>query len=88
MNIRGGDKYPALIGMAEPKPLRVFLVSGTGDLINGAGNWAEANKKMAAALKAKAYHYRFVFGEGSHTPTHAGANLPATLKWLWRGAPL
>lgn len=88
VSIRGGDKYPSMIAGAPAKPLRVFLLSGTMDLNNMFGSWADANKKMAAALRAKSYHYRFVFGEGSHTPTHAGANLPATLKWLWRGAPI
>lgn len=88
VSIRGGDKYPSMIAAVPAKPLRVFLLSGTMDLNNMFGSWADANKKMAAALKAKSYRYRFVFGEGSHTPTHAGANLPATLKWLWRGAPM
>jgi len=27
---------------------------------------------------------RFVHGEGSHNPDHAGAVMPDTLRWLWR----
>jgi enterochelin esterase family protein len=89
------EYHEHLIPQSDPRPLRVFLEVGDRD--NGAAepettyrNWVLANQRMAAALKAKGYHYRFV------TATNAGhidarvfaQTLPETLAWLWRGYPL
>lgn len=86
------EYHDRLIAEADPKPLRVFLHVGENDL--GAGepegthhNWIMANQRMAAALAAKGYHYRFVYAEGSG---HCDAGvlrqtLPDTLRWMWRG---
>jgi enterochelin esterase family protein len=84
VDIMGGGAYPQMVLDAEVQPLRVFLLSGTGDLDNQFGNWLDANTAMAAALAQQSYHYRFVHGEGSHSPDHAGAVMPDTLRWLWR----
>lgn len=84
VNIRGGHVYPALIRKTEPKPIRVFLQDGSGDLDNQHGNWPLANQQMAAALKFAGYDYRFEFGEGAHNGIHGGAILPDALRWLWR----
>jgi enterochelin esterase family protein len=83
-NIRGGHVYPALIRKTEPKPIRVFLQEGSGDLDNLHGNWPLANQQMAAALKFAEYDSQFVYGEGGHNGRHGGAILPESLKWLWR----
>jgi enterochelin esterase family protein len=85
-NIRGGDVYPGLIRKTEknPKPIRVFLQDGEGDLDNLFGNWPLANKQMAAALKFAKYDYQFVMGDGAHNGKHGGAILPESLRWLWR----
>ena len=83
-NIRGGHVYPALIRKTEPKPIRVFLQDGSGDLDNLHGNWPLANQQMAAALKFAKYDYQFVFGDGGHNGKHGGAILPDSLRWLWR----
>jgi enterochelin esterase family protein len=97
------DEYPHgaweyhenLIPESEPKPLRVFLEVGSED--NGASspasgfrNWVLANQGMAAALAAKAYHYRFIYAEGGrHCDTNAIAEtLPDAMLWLWRGYPI
>jgi len=84
VNIRGGHVYPALIRKTEPKPIRVFLQDGSGDLDNQHGNWPLANQQMAAALKFAGYDYKFVYGEGGHNGIHGGAILPESLRWLWR----
>lgn len=88
-NIRGGHVYHALIRKTEPKPIRVFLQDGAGDLDNQHGNWPLANQQMAAALKFANYDYQFVYGEGAHNGIHGGVILPDSLRWLWRteGAP-
>lgn len=49
-NIRGGDVYPGRIRETEPKPIRVFLQDGVGDLDNQHGPWPYANFKMAIAF--------------------------------------
>jgi len=87
VNIRGGHVYPALIRKTEPKPIRVFLQDGSGDLDNAHGNWPLANQQMDKALKYAGYDYKFVYGTGSHNPKHAGAIFPDTLRWLWRDHP-
>ncbi len=80
----GGHLYPVLIRKTEPKPIRVFLQDGSGDLDNLHGNWPLANQQMAAALKFAKYDYKFVFGTGGHNGIHGGAILPDSLRWLWR----
>lgn len=83
-NIRGGHVYHALIRKTPPKPIRVFLQDGSGDLDNLHGNWPLANQEMAAALKFAKYDYEFVYGSGAHNGIHGGAILPDSLRWLWR----
>lgn len=83
-NIRGGHVYHALIRKTPPKPIRVFLQDGSGDLDNQHGNWPLANQQMAASLNFAKYDYKFVYGEGGHNGIHGGAILPNSLRWLWR----
>ena len=59
----------ALIMNTAKKDLRIFLNVAEND--NGASdaeathhNWVMANQRTAAALKAKGYHYRYVFARG------------------------
>jgi enterochelin esterase-like enzyme len=84
VNIKGGNKCPMLIMDAEKKPLRVYLSSSEGDN----GGWLPANKAMAAALMAKGYHHRFIWGDKSIP--HGGGpmfngDIPTALEWVWRG---
>lgn len=82
-NIRGGHVYHALIRRTDPKPIRVFLQDGSGDLDNAHGNWFLANQEMAASLKFAKYDHKVEFGEGGHNGIHGGAILPDALRWLW-----
>ncbi|MBV9848298.1 MAG: enterobactin esterase, partial [Armatimonadetes bacterium] len=45
------------------------------------------NQRMAVALKAKGYDYRYVFARGAgHVDGRVvRQTLPAALEWLWRG---
>jgi len=88
VDLRGGGAYPALIRATEPKPLRVYLLSGTDDLVLPAGNWFEANNAMAAALDAQGYAFRYRPGSGTHAPDQAMDDFPDALRWLWRGYTL
>jgi enterochelin esterase-like enzyme len=87
VSLRGGDKYPGIVAMAEAKPLRVFLSVGTKD--NESPRWQKGNEAMAAALAAKKYHYKFVLiNGGTHSQGYPAAIMPETLRWLWRGYPI
>jgi enterochelin esterase-like enzyme len=88
------EYHQRLIAAAERKPLRVFLQ--VSEMDNGATaseaglhNWVLANQRMAAALKAKGYHYRFVYalGAGHCDAKVRRQTLPDTLVWMWRGYP-
>ena len=89
------EYHENLISKSEPKPLRVWLEVSEKD--NGAArdeasyhNWVLANQRMAAVLKAKAYHYHYVFAEGAghNDGKVTRATLPEALMWLWRGYPI
>ena len=53
-------------------------------------NWILANQHMAAALKAKGYHYRYVFAdEARHTDANViYQTLPQALEYVWAGYPI
>jgi enterochelin esterase-like enzyme len=86
-DIRGGHNYPSMVRKSEPKPIRVFLLTGSRDIDVVFGSWPIANQDMAAALAYQHYDYQFVFGEGGHTLKHGGAIFPDTMRWLWRDYP-
>ena len=90
----GGNQYQAMIlANTSPPPLRVTMVAGTHDFDcfgnvgpSCQGNphaWADANKRIAAALNAKGYAYRFQFGSETHIGALAVTTLPDDLRWLW-----
>lgn len=84
VNFNSGHNYPWLVRSSPPKPIRVFLQTGTYDLEIRAGNFTLANLEMASALDFAGYDYRFAYGEGDHGLAHGGAILPEVLTWLWR----
>jgi len=86
------EYHEHLIGQSERKPLRVWLEVSEND--NGSTrdeaslhNWVLANQRMAAALQAKGYAYRYVFaaGAGHNDGRVTRQTLPAALEWLWQG---
>ncbi len=88
------EYHERLIPKSDAKPLRVWLQVGEKD--NGyqrdeasLHNWVLANQRMAAALKAKDYHYRYVFSAGAGHVDRKVVNqtLPEALLWLWQGYP-
>jgi enterochelin esterase family protein len=86
VNLRGGDTVKDLVRESEPKPLRVYLQSGTNDYDRGPRlDWAAENVALTAALHDQGYLYRFVFGEDEHGGIHGAVDFPEALKWVWRG---
>lgn len=81
-----------LIENSEKKPLRIFThVSEHDNRANDPEetyhNWVMANRRTAAALKAKGYDYRFIFSKATR---HCDAKvyeqtLADTLVWMWDG---
>lgn len=90
------DYHARLIPESEPKPIRIWMHVGDRDLLNpnvmrdGMHDWVEANHRMAAVLKAKGYHYQYVFaldsGHGDRKVKEQ--TLPEALEWAWRGYPI
>jgi enterochelin esterase family protein len=93
MTPRGAWEYHAhLIQEAARKPLRIWLEVGEKDLHHDDPeetwhNWPLANRRMADALKAKGYAYRFTLSLGARhvDPRVAEQTLPGALEWVWRG---
>lgn len=81
-----------LINNSKKKPLRIFThVSENDNRANDPEktyhNWVMANKRTAAALKAKGYDYRFVYSKATrHCDKKVFEHtLADTLVWMWRG---
>jgi enterochelin esterase-like enzyme len=92
---RGAWEYHAtLIPAAARKPLRIWLEVGEKDLHHDDPeetwhNWPLANQRMAAALAAKGYPYRFTFSRGGRhaDPRVVEQTLPGALEWVWADYP-
>jgi enterochelin esterase-like enzyme len=86
------EYHEHLVPGSPAKPLRIWMEVGQNDngSVNTAAdlhNWVIANKRMAAALKAKGYAYRFVYALGAGHVDHrvVAQTLPGALEWLWGG---
>jgi predicted alpha/beta superfamily hydrolase len=85
------DFHARLIPGSPHKPIRMWMEVGSKDLHwqdpePTYHNWPMANDRMAAALRAKGYDYRYVVAENA---AHVDGNviaqtLPGALEWLWR----
>lgn len=82
-----------LIPESAPKPLRIWMAVGDRDNYNpnvmrdGMHDWVEANNRMANVLKAKGYHYQYLYclNSGHGVGNARGQILPEALEWLWKG---
>lgn len=82
-----------LIPNSPRKPLRIWMEVGDRDLLNpnvmrdNMHDWVLANENMARVLKAKGYHYQFVFARNAgHTDrTVKQQTLAEALEYLWKG---
>lgn len=77
------------------KPLRVWMEVAQNDIgANSASsnrrNWVIANQRMAAVLKAKGYHYQFVYAKNAgHVDAKViDQTLPQALEFLWKDYPI
>jgi iron(III)-enterobactin esterase len=89
------EYHENIIPKSDPKPLRVWMEVGEKDIgfnrdEKSLHNWVLANDRMAAVLKEKKYHYRYVFaaGAGHVDGKVVKQTLPDALLWLWQGYPI
>ena len=90
------DFHETLIPHSAPKPIRLWMEVGDRDLYNpnvmrdGMHDWVDANNRMATVLKAKGYHYQYVFAlNAGHTDRRVREQtLPEALEWVWKGYPI
>ncbi len=87
VGLRGGNVYPTLVRKVEPKPLRVFLEDGSGDLNVYGGDWWMANQEMERALTFAGYEVSHAWGTGGHNGRHATEIFPDATAWLWHDWP-
>lgn len=88
---RGAWEYHARLIPGSPrKPIRIWMQISEKDLHFGDPeesfhNWPMANVRMAAALKAKGYAYRYLFSKDAvHVdPRVVAETLPGAIEWLW-----
>ncbi len=89
------EYHEHFIPQSRRKPLRIWMEVGENDLRSHDDestlhNWVLANRRMAAVLKAKRYHYQFVFAQdaGHVDGQVVGQTLPQALEWVWKGYPI
>ena len=88
--------HKSLIPNSPKKPIRIWMEVGDRDLYNpnvmrdDMHDWVVANEEMAKVLKAKGYHYQFVFARNAgHTDRAVKAQtLPEALEYVWHGYPI
>jgi gluconolactonase len=85
--LRGGHNYITLVRKYEPKPIRIFLQDGSGDLNNSFGDWWMANQTMERAFAFAGYEVNHAWGTGGHNGEQSTAVFPDAIRWLWRGWP-
>lgn len=87
VGLRGGNDYPTLIRKTEPKPIRVFLQDGSGDLNIYGGDWWMANQEMERALVFAGYEVDHVWGQDGHSGKHMTEICADAMRWLWKDWP-
>jgi enterochelin esterase-like enzyme len=89
------DFHAKLIPQSALKPIRIWMEVGDRDLLNpnvmrdGMHDWVAANNRMATVLRAKGYHYQYVYAVNAGHTDRAVRNqtLPEALEWVWQGYP-
>jgi enterochelin esterase-like enzyme len=89
------DFHEKLIPQSDPKPIRIWMEVGDRDLFNpnvmrdNRHDWVAANNRMATVLRAKGYHYQYVFALNAGHVERAvrTQTLPEALEWVWQGYP-
>jgi len=85
-SFRGGDSLVVLMRKYETKPIRAYMIAGTDDMRNSAGDWYLEALAADAALKYAGYDYGFeVFPNGPHGVGFGEeAVFERAMRFLWR----
>lgn len=83
-----GLQMPALFRRTLPrKPLRVFLLVGSGDFESDLGSWREHTEILANAPQHAGCDYQFRLGEGAgHSPRFQSSILTECLLFLFNSS--
>ncbi len=89
------DFHEKLIPQSDPKPIRLWMEVGDRDLLNpnvmrdDMHDWVAANNRMATVLRAKGYHYQYVYAlNAGHVEGRVrNQTLPEAFEWIWQGYP-
>ena len=81
----GGNIYPFRVRKEPKRNLRVWMQDGSEDQEQASGSWPLQSLQMANSLKMRDYDFHFTFGSGTHNHSQSNSEMPAALKWLWRG---
>jgi enterochelin esterase-like enzyme len=86
------EYHEHFIPQSRVKPLRIWMEVGEHDNRfrdeeATLHNWVMANQRMAFVLKARRYHYQFVFAQDAgHVDGRAvRQTLPEALEYVWKG---
>ena len=87
--------HESLIPDNPIKPIRIWMEVGDRDLLNpnvmrdDMHDWVLVNERMAHALKAKGYHYQFVFAPNAvHVDRGVREQtIVEALEYIWQGYP-
>jgi enterochelin esterase-like enzyme len=81
----GGNIYPFRVRKEPKRNLRVWMQDGSEDQEQASGSWPLQSLQMANSLKMREYDFHFTFGTGTHNHSQSNSEMPAALRWLWRG---
>lgn len=89
------EYHENIIPKSKRLPLRIWMHVGDNDLrahddVSTYHNWPLANQRTAAVLKAKGYHYQFVWArESGHVDGRVvRQTLPQAMLYVWKGYPI
>jgi enterochelin esterase family protein len=89
------EYHENIIPNSPAKPLRIWMHvsdrdNGATSSAAGFHNWVIANERMADVLKAKGYHYQFIFAKNAgHTDGKViSQTYPQALEYVWKGYPI
>lgn len=83
---RGGDAYPAMMRKYETKNIRCFMVVGTDDMRNSAGDWYLEALRADKAMEYAGYDYSFtIIKGGTHGCGFREHDMPKKgMAWCWQ----
>lgn len=89
------EYHEHIIPQSKAKPLRIWMEVGENDIRSHDPestyhNWPLSNQRMAEVLKAKKYHYQYVYAvSAGHVDGRVvNQTLPQALEYVWKGYPI